>query len=232
MIVGRGLIAGAFSRYEHDTNVVIFASGVSNSRESDPTAFQREKDLLMPYLGRKELLVYFSSCSLFDPSLKNSPYITHKKELELLISERAASYLIVRLPIVVGRSDNPNTLINFLYHQILEKKRFQLYSRACRYLMDIDDAARWVSHIIDNNLLRNQVINMCIGETVPIRDVVMSLEKITGKPAEYDEVNKGECYRVDCDVFNRLTQTEGAVYPEDYFDRVLRKYLATERVRT
>ena len=57
MIVGHGLLARAFEpRYGDDPRVTIFASGVSNSRESVPAAFERERAMLVPLLHGRGLL--------------------------------------------------------------------------------------------------------------------------------------------------------------------------------
>lgn len=46
MVVGGGQIAKAFSSYSDDCGVVIFASGVSDSREVNISEFDKEKSLL------------------------------------------------------------------------------------------------------------------------------------------------------------------------------------------
>ena len=45
MIVGNGLIANLFRENDRE-NVVFFASGVSNSLETDKSAFLREENLI------------------------------------------------------------------------------------------------------------------------------------------------------------------------------------------
>ena len=51
MIVGNGLIAKSFlKKYGKDNNIIIFASGVSNSKETNPDNFKREEDLLVSFL--------------------------------------------------------------------------------------------------------------------------------------------------------------------------------------
>ena len=46
MVVGTGLLAKAFLEYENDDNIIVFASGVSNSKEISREEFDREKLLL------------------------------------------------------------------------------------------------------------------------------------------------------------------------------------------
>ena len=44
MIVGKGLIASQFNDWWKDKDVVIFASGVSNSKEGKQSEYEREKN--------------------------------------------------------------------------------------------------------------------------------------------------------------------------------------------
>ena len=46
MIIGNGLLAKAFIEYKNNDEIVIFASGVSNSLEEKQSEFKRETDLL------------------------------------------------------------------------------------------------------------------------------------------------------------------------------------------
>ena len=64
MIVGNGLIANLF-RENDSENVVFFASGVSNSLETDKSAFLREENLLRKTLEEnpEKIFIYFSTVS-------------------------------------------------------------------------------------------------------------------------------------------------------------------------
>ena len=46
MIIGQGMLAKRFEKYDND-NIVIFASGVSNSRETSKIMFEKERKLLI-----------------------------------------------------------------------------------------------------------------------------------------------------------------------------------------
>jgi hypothetical protein len=50
MLIGKGMIANIFSSYKNDDNILIFASGVSNSNEKNKQEFLREKNLINTYL--------------------------------------------------------------------------------------------------------------------------------------------------------------------------------------
>ena len=49
MIIGNGLIANLFTEHDRE-NIIFFASGVSNSLETEKSAFLREENLLRKHL--------------------------------------------------------------------------------------------------------------------------------------------------------------------------------------
>lgn len=62
MIVGNVLFATAFtSHFSDNPNVIVFASEVSNSKESQFEQFEREYQLLQEYIRSKKLILYFST---------------------------------------------------------------------------------------------------------------------------------------------------------------------------
>ena len=125
MIIGSGLIASAFHRtHTVAKDVCIFASGVANSRCTDKREFQRERVLLESMLRRHSslLFIYLSTCSVYDPSLKDSPYVKHKSSMEQVVLSRGTA-LVLRLPQVVGPNANPHTLIKFIADSILHRRK-------------------------------------------------------------------------------------------------------------
>ena len=81
MIYGNGLIAKSFIKYKKNSKYIFFASGVSNSQETNKFKYTKEIKLLKKILLNKknnQIFIYFSSCSIFDPSKKNSLYVIAK----------------------------------------------------------------------------------------------------------------------------------------------------------
>ena len=56
MILGNGLIAKVYKGFNFHKNILIFASGVSNSKEFRKKEFARERDLLIENLDKKKKL--------------------------------------------------------------------------------------------------------------------------------------------------------------------------------
>ena len=221
MIVGHGLIAKAFIHSVFDSlQHVVFASGISNSSESNPTAYTRELDLLAQYLAKNKTLIYFSTTSIFDPTKKDTLYIRHKIQIEKLIREQAESYLIVRLPILIGRTDNAFTLINFLVNAINGKRLVQLHSNACRHLLDIDDVVPVMTPFYSDTTAQH-IINILGSKKITIPDLVRKIEFVLHKQGEFSWQNEGACYDIPANEGEILY-----VKKENYVDEILQKYFS------
>lgn len=221
MIVGRGLIATAFKNSLFDSSAfVVFASGVSNSTESDPAAYARELALLDPYLSKSTTLIYFSTTSIFDPTKADTPYIRHKRVIENLIRDQAEHYLIVRLPILIGHTANPYTLINFLANAIRLHRKIHLHAQACRHLLDIDDLVPILTPYAAQPATK-QIINIPGSQKIPVPQLIHKMESVLGIKGVFAWEETGACY----DIPSGEGQTIFIDHPT-YLDEVLHKYLA------
>lgn len=81
MVIGNGLLATAFSNYKGDNSILIFASGVSNSGNTNLSEFEREKSLLKSALDLKLRLIYFSILAYTILSCKTAHIYYTKKKL-------------------------------------------------------------------------------------------------------------------------------------------------------
>ena len=121
MVIGNGLIASRFSEYVKNQSVLIFASGVSNSKETKEEEFEQEIELIYRTFEnycKNYLFVYFSTCSVYDKEEINSPYVQHKMRIEKIIESTVPDFNIFRVSQAVGFSENKNTLLNFLFDSI------------------------------------------------------------------------------------------------------------------
>lgn len=148
MIIGNGMLATAFKQYKEDPNVIIFASGVSNSKETKESNFKREIDLLSLFKSADQQLVYFSTCSIYDKSLLNSKYINHKLHIENYITNNFKNYIIFRLPNVIGHTNNNNTSFNYFRNKIINREEILIQKNAIRYIIDVEDLPRLLQSII------------------------------------------------------------------------------------
>lgn len=67
MVIGNGMIANRFTNYKDDKEIVIFASGVSNSKNINKENFKKEFLLLEDIIKANpdKVITYFSTCSIY-----------------------------------------------------------------------------------------------------------------------------------------------------------------------
>ncbi len=224
MIVGSGLLARAFAPlYAADPATVIFASGVSNSAESDAAAFRRERELLQHHIdAHPARLVYFGSCNVNNPD-QRSHYFDHKRKMEAIVRASRGG-LVVRLPQVVGTTSNPNTLTNHLHHQIANGMPLTIWTRAERNLIDVDDVAAIGHHLLESNQPLPDVVSIASPWTLPMREVVQLFETALARRAILIEVDRGEAMNIDSRIAEEAAQRIGLDFGHDYPLRVIRKY--------
>ena len=206
MVIGKGMLAKRFDTYKDSNEVLIFASGVSNSSEISINEFEREKELLMSNLKSNEekRFIYFSSFSLNDNELKNTPYHLHKKEMEELVISKSNNYLIFRLPNVIGLDGNSNNVINFFIDRVKDNRSFEIWKNATRNIIDIDHIFEIVSYIIDSNAFINLVSNIIYENSIKVFDIVKTIEKMANKKANYTIVEKGYNLKVVDENINNI----------------------------
>lgn len=230
MVIGNGMIAKAFSEYELDKSYIIYASGVSNSKETRISEFNREFMLLknIIYNNKDKVLIYFSTVSIDDISLKNTLYIKQKLKFENYIKKHIKKYYIFRLSQVVGYSASP-TIVNYLFQKIKTNSSFELWVQSQRNLIDILDVFKIVDEILKNKLYQNQIINIASPYNLSVKKIVEIIEDITNKKAIYLELNKGSIYLLDTHSIENLIAFQEMVQNNEYVFCILNKYYMTIR---
>lgn len=194
MVVGNGLLATAFKDFYDDSKILIFASGISNSRETEEMAYKREVNLINQNLELGLKFVYFSTVSIYDQSLKNSTYVKHKIEIEKHISSCSSEYLIFRLPTLIGKTSNPHTLANYLFNSIQNEQLITVFNNACRYIIDVDDISILLSQIIRRSIFQNCILDINFNNAIFVRELIGIFEDVLSKKAITEFTEGGDCY--------------------------------------
>ena len=169
MIIGNGLLASAFSSYGTYDDVIIFASGVSNSKETKEADFKREIDLLIKSISdNKGLKIIYFSCVLAD--IIDNHYFNHKLNAEAIIKNSSDNYLIFRIPQIIGKTGNKNNLVNYFKDSIINGNEITIFNDTQRALIDIDDLVKIVTYCKDNTSCETLIISDI--EKVNVVDVV------------------------------------------------------------
>jgi nucleoside-diphosphate-sugar epimerase len=227
VIIGKGMVAHAFKDLSGWEDDVLFAAGVSNSGEQDEKAYQKETELVklnLQKLKSPARFVYFSTTSIFDPSKSGNFYIRHKLFVEDLIRNSNVNYLILRLPNLVGRSNNPNTLTNFFASAIKSGRKIKLNSKAIRHLIDVSDLSVILNDIIKQFGRRNLTVNVDTDKPLTAGEILSLLEEVLKKKAYIEPVfDDGRIHSIAEDKSN---SSENYLWKtgENYHMNLLKKY--------
>jgi nucleoside-diphosphate-sugar epimerase len=220
IIVGTGMLAKSF-RNIPDANVLIFASGVSNSSEKRRSEFDREiKFLIKSYEKYPEKkLLYFSS---YAAKSGNTPYAKHKAYIENLIREISSEFLIFRLPQVVGFSNN-NTLFNYLIKSIFRNEKIVINKNSYRSLLDVCDLVRIVCLVIGLEI-KNEVVPIGPASPKSIMEILWCIETVVGLKANSQFVDAGDYQSEEMEKLVNLIGDNDPVLRKEYQDEVIIKY--------
>ena len=190
-IIGSGLLAKTFEQLAGE-KIIIFASGVSYSQESDESSFKRESDLLEDTLESCNDLsiVYFSSCDIFRN--QSSRYILHKLEMEEKIKKSGVGYYIFRLPQAVGLQHRVNaTLVNFFINSLVLGKKVFIQKYSIRYLMDVEDILSIVSYVVSRLDMGNSTYNLLPAKGLSAPEIYFHISSVLNISGNYELVNTG-----------------------------------------
>ncbi len=220
------MIAKRFSSYAQNEDILVFASGVSNSSSMEEVDYKREEALLSQctqgHAGKT--LVYFSTCSIYDPSLQQSVYVKHKLKMEQVIQGSASSYIIFRVSNPVGFTDNRHTVLNFFATHIKEQEHFTVWQYASRNLIDMEDVFKLCDYIIQNGELRNSIVNIANPVNYPVTLIIQAIENHFSVRGHYSLAEKGNSPLVDTTVIQPLFKLLHIQFNNDYLKALLQKY--------
>jgi nucleoside-diphosphate-sugar epimerase len=225
MIVGNGLLASAFSKSNKNyEKIIIFASGVSDSNETDINEFNREESIILNTINENKdsKIIYFSSVLA---GIKNNQYYNHKLKIENLISNNANDYIIFRMPQIIGKSGNKNNIINAFKHSILFEDKIDVFSNVKRALIDVDDLVNIVNYCIDKTT--RSIINISNIEKISVFELVKKISNIINRyPTLHlmyvDDDNNW--YVENTELVNEAIQFLN-INREGYTDKIIKKYI-------
>ena len=226
MVIGNGMIAKRFSPYADNKKWLVFASGVSHSMAISDAEFEREKNLLQQTIqnNQHKTLAYFSTCSIYDPSLQHSPYVMHKLQMEELIKNNAAAYLIFRVSNPVGLTNNHHTVLNYFVEHITSQTFFTLWQYASRNLIDIDDMFLLCNHIIQSGLWLNKIINIANPVNYPVTAIIQYIENYLGQKGNFELAEQGNSPLIDTSDIQPLFIQLHIEFGNNYLPILLQKY--------
>lgn len=221
MVVGNGLIANSFSKFNYDDSILIFASGISDSTCKDNSKFLREKELITCQ-DKNMKFVYFSTYSLSDGSERNN-YLLHKIEMEYLIESTFENWIILRLPTVVGHGGNKNNFFNYMSNKLINNEPICVFDNTYRSLIDVDDILPITEEIIKS--MNNIKIDVSFDNQMLVSEIVSIMtQKIESKSdifISYGNTNSP----IDNNIFKSICKNFNNYNSPEYNNKIIKKYL-------
>ena len=144
--------------------------------------------------------------------------------MEKLIQSSAKSFLIFRLPQVIGFLDTKSSLVNFLVDAIGNQKKFELWCNAQKNIIDIDDVYEIVVEVLKRGILTKKIVNIASSHQTSVIQLVNEIEKFFGLTANYTLVNKGTSYDLDIFAIKTVLSDLHIEFGEAYIQTALNKY--------
>ena len=201
-IIGTGMIANAM---DIPFDVIIFASGVSNSQCVSDALFKREIDLFKK-IKKDKKIVYFSTITVHQKH--KTPYIKHKILMEKLVEQY--DHIILRLPNLIGQLQSNVQLVPSLINQII-KGEVNIQENASRCILDVED----ISKIVIKFIKKNGIFNI-FGRPVFIEDLVHQISDILGVKPKINFIPA-----VEYPIIKHTIEID-----TDYYSKILKKYLS------
>jgi nucleoside-diphosphate-sugar epimerase len=223
MIIGNGLVASEFKKQESKfKNCLIFAAGVSNSKEVDDSEFSRDKNLLISTLQKYKDLKFVYISTILAGHVDNA-YYRHKLEMEELVKNYADSYIIFKVPQLVGHGGNSNTLLNYFKSRIINEEPVPVYFDSKRSLMDILDLTNMVYYFL--NMADKETIIIPGIEILNAIDLCNLVATTLGKPANIVEVFIKESNDWANNQLSPQILRDLGIKKQNYTKSLLKKYL-------
>jgi nucleoside-diphosphate-sugar epimerase len=224
MVIGNGLIANNMSYFINKEDFLIFASGVSNSKETDRSKYEREIDLIKTFIKTKKKFIYFSTCSVLYDCIEKTDYIEHKKKIESLIKNNFQNYIIFRLPNVVGLAKNEYTSFNFFLKKLKKNDIIKIEKYTTRYFIDIIDVVDTITPIILNKEINKKIINVCFNNKISILNFINVMSEHYKIEPKISIEDKGCDFDVDNRYFIELIDKKYKLINFDYNINLIKKY--------
>lgn len=224
MVVGSGLLGKSMNLFVDYDDVLIFASGVSNSKEKRISEYERELNLLYKFLGTDQKIIYFSTCSVLYDCIEQTEYIKHKIRVENFIKSNFKNYIIFRLPNVVGHTENRHTSFNFFKKNLLEGLEISVEENTTRYFIDVDDIIETLTPIIKDQTQNKKEFNVCFNTKISIIDFIELMSDRLNVIPKINVINRGCSFDVDNISFLELVDKKYKSIGQDYNYNIIKKY--------
>ena len=145
--------------------------------------------------------------------------------MEDIIKEHSNNYYIFRIPQLFGDLILHKTLINFIYKAIEHNHKFNIYDEAYRYVIEINDVQSLVESYLDTDGCIT--VELSNPYRYKVLDIVYIFEKLLGKKAHYEVIQKEDKYTLDLTSLEKfvIEKELDIEFGEEYLIKKLREKL-------
>lgn len=229
-IVGKGFIAKNLIKIKKEiikSGYIFYAAGISNSKINSQYELKKEISLFkkFTYKNNNNKIIYISTADVTNNLSNNSKYVLNKIKIEKIIKKRFENYIILRIPQIIGKSKNKNTLINFFYNKIKNKKEIKLYTNVKRNILDITDVLKIIKKILINKKINNRIIVLSNRYSIKPIQIVRIFEKKLNIKANFYYVKSPKqkwnlYFKKNLKYFNKAN----IVFKKNYLLKSINKY--------
>lgn len=229
-IIGKGFIAKnlyKISNVIEKSDYIIYAAGISNSKIKSLNKLKKEINLFKKFITKNQnsKIVYISTADVTNNLKNKSKYVLNKIKIEKLIQKYFEKYIIIRLPQIIGKSKNKNTLINFFNDKIKKEKEIELLNNIKRNLLDISDVIKMIKTILINKRIKRKIIILSNKYSLKPIEIVQILELKHNKKAKYNikKTNK-QIWNLNFNKNLKYFKKAKIKFNKDYFIKSINKY--------
>lgn len=189
-IIGKGFIAKNLIKINRSiikSGYIIYAAGISNSQIRSKNQLNREINVFRKFLKTYscQKIIYISTADVTNNLKNKSKYVKNKITIEKIVIKNFKDYLIIRIPQIIGKSNNKKTLVNFFYNMIKSNKKIKLFEGVFRNILDIDDVVKMIEVIVLNKKVKKKIITLSNKYSLKPIQIIQFLETKLGKKANY-----------------------------------------------
>ena len=229
-IIGKGFIAKNLLKIKKEiikSEFIFYAAGISNSKINSKYELNKEIYRFKKFAtkNRKNKIIYISTADITNNLKNNSKYVKNKIKIERIIKKQFKNYIILRLPQIIGKSKNHNTLINFFYNKIKNKKRIKLYSNVKRNILDITDVLKMIKIIISNKNIKNKIIVLSNKYSIKPIQIIRIFEKKLNTKANFNYIKSStQQWKLDFKKNFKFFNKANIIFTKNYLFNSIKKY--------
>lgn len=223
MVFGSGVVANRFMDFNLQKHWVIFSDNIC--RTNDLSAMASEEMQLKMAISQNpnSHFVYFSSLNYKNSSSSSDLYLSHKIKMEVLVKELAKNHHIIRLPEVIGNSENSSLICSYI-NASFSGNELVIGKNTLRNFIDVDDVYLIVHHLLNNDLYLNSTIDIANSQNINDLDLIEKIEHLLKVKANYNISDETAVFDFNIEKSNEIAKNLNIDFENNYLNKCIMKY--------